>query len=267
MAGSFFTSDGAPGDAERFIPTGHARGPWHADHCHAGPPTGLLARAAERLVPDKRLTRLTVSLSRPIPHGGFRIESETRRSGRTVSLVGARIVGDDGRIAATAEALLMARQPARDVPTHAESIGVPEGATSGGFPILETLHGLPAFNGTGVKARYPAGQTREPGPTAAWLRTVALLPDEEASPFQRICPLADCGNAFGRNADPAHTTFANADLTIVLHRDPVGEWLGTRSTGYWEPDGIGLADAQLFDREGAVGRALQTLLLLPGPDG
>ena len=267
MDGSFFTRIGAPGDAERFVPTGHARGPWHADHCHAGPPTGLLARAAERLVPDKRLTRLTVSLSRPIPHAGFRVESEVTRAGRTVALVGARIVGDDGRVAATAEALLMARRPARDVPTHADSIGAPEDATPGGFPILETLHGLPAFNGAGVEARYPPGQTREPGPTTAWLRTVPLLADEDASPFQRICPLADCGNAFGRNADPARTTFANADLTIALHRDPVGEWLGTRSTGHWEPDGIGLADAQLFDARGAVGRALQTLLLLPGPGG
>lgn len=264
MPGSFFTTDGATGGAERFTPTEHARGPWHAEHCHAGPPTGLLARAVERLVPDRRLTRLSVTLSRPIPHAGFRIEAGVTRAGRTVSLVAARIVGDDGRAAATAEALLMTRQPARDVPTHTESLGSPDDAAPGGFPILETLHGLPAFNGAGVEARYPPGETREPGPTAAWLRTVPLLPDEAPSPFQRICPLADCGNAFGRNADPRHTSFANADLTIVLHRDPVGDWLGTRSTGYWEPDGIGLADAQLFDERGAVGRALQTLLLLPG---
>ena len=262
---SFFTVDGAGGDAERFVPTTHARGPWHPDHCHAGPPTGLLARAAERLVPGKRLTRLTVSLIRPIPHAGFSVRAEPVREGRTVALVAARIEGDDGRVAATAEALLMTRQGAREVPTHADSLGSPEEAASGGFPIAETLHGLPAFNGRGVETRYPAGQGREPGPTGAWLRTVPLLPHETPSPFQRVCPLADCGNAFGRNAEPGHTSFANADLTVLLHRDPVGEWLGTRAVGYWEPDGIGMADALLFDREGAVGRALQTLLLLPGP--
>ncbi len=267
MEGSFFTSDGAPGDAERFVPTDHARGPWHADHCHAGPPTGLLARAAERLVPDKRLTRLTVSLTRPIPHAGFRVAAELTRAGRTVSLVAARIVGDDDRVAATAEALLLARQDERPVPTRTESLGSPEDASYGGFPILDTLHGLPAFNGAGVEARYPSGEDRLPGPTSAWLRTVPLLAHETPSPFQRICPLADCGNAFGRNAEPAQTTFANVDLTVVLHRDPIGEWLGTRAVGRWEPDGIGLADAQLFDAHGTVGRALQTLLLLPGPGG
>ena len=30
------------------------------------------------------------------------------------------------------------------------------------------------------------------------MTVVDLLPDEEPSPFQRICPLADCGNAFSR---------------------------------------------------------------------
>ena len=61
--------------------------------------------------------------------------------------------------------------------------------------------------------------------------------------------------------------FVNADLTVALHRDPVGEWLGSRAVGYWEPDGIGLADALLFDDRGPVGRALQTLVLRPiSPD-
>ena len=46
-----------------------------------------------------------------------------------------------------------------------------------------------------------------------------------------------------------------------LHRDPVGEWLGTSASGYWEDNGIGMADAQLFDESGSVGRALQTLLI------
>jgi hypothetical protein len=93
------------------------------------------------------------------------------------------------------------------------------------------------------------------------MKTVALLPDEVPSPFQRMCPLADCGNAFGRNADLQQVQFMNTDLTLSLHRDPVGEWLGTQSVGYWQANGIGLADATLYDARGAVGRALQTLLL------
>ena len=95
------------------------------------------------------------------------------------------------------------------------------------------------------------------------MRAIPLLPDEEPSPFQRISPLADCGNAFGRHADPDKVQFVNTDLVIALHRDPVGEWMGSRSVAFWQPTGVGLADALLFDDEGPVGRALQTLLLRP----
>jgi hypothetical protein len=116
-----------------------------------------------------------------------------------------------------------------------------------------------------VEVRYPPGQDPEPGPTTVWMRALPLLPDETPSPFQRICPLADCGNAIGRNAEPAEMGFMNVDLTIVLHRDPIGEWLGSRAVSRWEPTGIGMADALLFDGGGVVGRAVQTLLLTRQP--
>ena len=54
------------------------------------------------------------------------------------------------------------------------------------------------------------------------MRTVALLPDEEGSGLQRICPLADCGNAVSRNAEAERYAFMNTDLTVLLHRQPAG---------------------------------------------
>jgi hypothetical protein len=56
-------------------------------------------------------------------------------------------------------------------------------------------------------------------------------------------------------------SFVNVDLTVALYREPCGEWLGSQSRGYWQNDGLGLADALLFDDDGVVGRALQTLAL------
>ncbi|MEE9319533.1 MAG: thioesterase family protein [Granulosicoccus sp.] len=257
IADSFFTTT----DGEWFQPTPHTRGPWDVNACHAGPPTALLARALEREAPDFRLSRLTVNLLRPVPYSGFRIESSTTRQGRSVTTTEAQLIDSDGKVRVTATGLhLMEQSPIDFANTHIDK-GSPEDASPGEFPILETLHGEPAFNGDGIEIRYPAGENREPGPTTAWMCTVPLFVDEVPSPFQRICPLADCGNAFGRNADPKEVTFVNADLTIVLFRDPVGEWLGTSSVGHWQPNGIGLADALLFDEHGAVGRALQTLVL------
>lgn len=257
MANSFFTTD----DNHWFQPTSHTRGPWHEDHCHAGPPTALLARAVEQLNPDQKLVRITVNLVRPIPFNGFSIAAELTRQGRIVSTSAATLTDADDKVCATATALQMTPQPQQVLPSHTAAFGKHTDAAVGDFPIRKTLHDKPAFNGSGVTVKYPQGQDPEPGPTIAWMKTVPLFEDEAPSAFQRICPLADCGNAFSRNAEPWDFNFMNPDLTILLHRDPVGEWLGTNTAGYWEESGIGMADAQLFDESGSVGRALQTLLI------
>ncbi|MGQ7845653.1 thioesterase family protein [Granulosicoccus sp. 3-233] len=257
MSDCFFTTN----DGQWFQPTEHSRGPWDEHACHAGPPTGLLARAVEQLFPEHRLSRLTVNLQRPVPFAGFSVTANTVRRGRTVCLSEASLLDQDGRSIITAAGLHLKPAEPCDFPTHHRDLGKPDDALPGDFPIRQTLHDKPAFNGNGVSVRYPAGQDSSPGPTRAWMKTVPLLRNETASPFQRICPLADCGNAFGRNAEPGEVTFMNADLTLILHRDPVGEWLGTDSVNYWEPDGIGLADALLFDAQGPVGRAVQTLVI------
>jgi len=252
----FFTIDG-----EFFRPTAHTRGPWDENACHAGPPSGILARAMELAIPAKQLCRLTVELLRPVPFSGFRVDAQITRDGKTVSTTSASLINDEGKTIISATGLHMAPQAIKSRPSHKLDFGKSADATIGNFPIVDTLHGLPAFNGSGVETRYPKGQDNSPGPTTAWLKTVPLIIDENPSPFQKICPLADCGNAFGRNADPQQVAFMNTDLTLLLHRPPEGEWLGTHSVGYWEPNGIGMADALLFDEQGVVGRALQTLLL------
>lgn len=96
-----------------------------------------------------------------------------------------------------------------------------------------------------------------------WMRSLPILEDEEPSGFQRICPLADSGNGISYNQYLDKTLFVNTDLTMSLHREPEGEWLCSRSMSHWQPDGTGVADAELFDTNGPVGRALQTLLLEP----
>lgn len=208
----------------------------------------------------QRLTRMTVTLQRPVPMADVRVEAWVRRTGRSVSVLEAKLYNRAGKVCASAEGLHIVVRAAHEFPTQSQHFGKAANATPGPFPITSGAHTLPAFN-HGVETRYPEGHNSSPGPTTLWLKTVPLLADETPSPFQRICPLADCGNAFARNAEPDVVTFLNPDLTIMLHRDPVGEWLGSQSAGYWEPTGIGMADALLFDDQGVVGRAVQSLLL------
>ncbi|MEY3031320.1 MAG: thioesterase family protein [Ilumatobacteraceae bacterium] len=262
LSGAFFTVEGNGAD-EVFRPTDHCRGPWDADSCHAGPPSGLVARAVERLLPDHRLVRLTVELSRPVPHSGFRVEADVARAGRSVATAAARIIDLDGREVACAHTHHLA--PAAD-PLVVAPLDVPfasfDESHEDRFTVARARHDLPAFMG-GVETRYGLGSGPDGGPTVMWLRTVPLIEGEDGSGFQRICPLADCGNATSRNGSFDDWAFLNTDLTINLHRQPVGEWFALDSVSIWERDGIGLSDSVLLDVEGRVGRATQTLLIRP----
>ena len=266
MPDSFFTVETGGAGEEWFVPTDFARGPWDPDACHGGPPTALLARALERTLPALRLARLTVELMRPVPMAGFAIQAEVVKAGRATGTTRATIVDADGGQRALATGMHVARSPVGLFPETLDNSGASTprlaDAEPGAFPIGRVRHHLPAFNRS-VEMRYPPGQDPGMGSATVWMRTITPLPDEEPSPFQRICPLADCGNAFSRHADPTQVQFINTDLTIALHRDPVGEWLGSRVSSHWQPSGVGLADALLFDDEGAAGRALQTLLIRP----
>jgi hypothetical protein len=255
-------------NVEWFTPTDHCRGPWDGDSCHAGPPTGLLVRAIQRVLPDIRLARITVDLAKPIPMAGFYIDVVVTRRGKTVAGTNANLFDGEGitRVAATGLHVIEQQLPLLDATLDNSGVETPRlaDAQPGPFPIdAGRHHGFPGFSGDAVRMRYPPGEGPGPGSTTVWMNTAPLLPGETPSPFQAICPLADCGNAFGRHAEPWEVAFVNADLTIALHRDPVGEWLGSRAVSWWQPSGVGLADALLFDDAGPVGRALQTMVLRP----
>ncbi|MFP5332704.1 MAG: thioesterase family protein [Acidimicrobiia bacterium] len=260
MVDAYFTTD----DGVWFRGTGYTRGPWDVDACHAGPPAGLMARALERLVPDKVLTRMSIEIARPIPLSGFRVETEIRREGRAVTLTTARILDSD-RIYSEAQAMHLREI---DLPTATAPFDLPdfEASVPGPFPITDTLHGEQAFPSS-IEVRYdPSASQGKGGPTIMWVRNrVPLLADEEPSGFQRLCPLADSGNGTSYNEYLDRVLFVNPDLLLSVHRHPVGEWVGAKVVSHWGNNGIGTADAELFDRQGAVGRATQNLLLDPTP--
>jgi hypothetical protein len=256
MGESYFTTS----DGSWFTPSDLARGPWDPTACHAGPPSGLLARASERIVDGQQLVRLTVELNRPIPHAGFSVSAKVVRAGRRVSTTKLTIRDAAEKKVAVARAMHIAGSTENDTPTTAWRAPNFGEATVGPFSITSPVHDLPMFADS-VQIRYPVGEGSELGPTTAWMRTVPLLANEAMSGFQSICPLADCGNALSRNAEPYRYAFLNTDLTVVLHRIPVGEWLGSQVVSRWEPNGIGMSDALLFDEAGAVGRATQSLII------
>jgi hypothetical protein len=257
---TFFTSV----DGEWFTGNDAARGPWSADACHAGPVTGLLARAVEQAVDDKQLARITADYIRPIPMTGFRIDTEIVRSGRAATNCRATLVDADGKVCATATSLHLATSEFDRLPTSSIDCPSREHAKPGQF-VVEPAHHDHSFFGNWIEVAYPPGEDNSPGPTTVWMRAPQLLANEQPSPFQRACPLADCGIGISRIADLTVASFVNPDLTVVLHRLPESEWLASSAISFWEPTGIGLSQATLFDEKGPIGVASQTLLVQPAP--
>lgn len=260
MVDAYFTTR----DGTWFEPTDHARGPWDETACHGGPPTALIVRAIEAIVPAQRLARLTVELMRPVPVAGFRVQGQVRRPGRSVTLTEAEIFDDD-HVYVRAYGLHMRRLDGFTTLTAPAPPPDFADAVPGPFPIHETRHGRDGFIGS-VDVRYNVaeGSAGTGGPTTIWLRLrVPILDGEVPSPLQRLCPLADCGNGVSYNEYLDRVGFVNPDLTIAFHREPVGEWHAARVRSHWHTDGTGISDAELFDVDGVVGRAVQTLLLVP----
>ena len=255
---TFFSVD----DSGLFVGNDPARGPWMDDACHGGPVTALAARAFEKLLPDKMLTRITAEFLRPLPMEGCRVEAQFTREGRKMAAATAEVLDGDGKVCARASGMLIAEENIGEVPTYPEPhIRLAE-AVPGHFPVMPHPKAKPGF-ATFAEIAYPPGETMEPGATTLWMKTPPLLAGEDTSPIQRICPLADCGSGISRNMDFADMSFMNCDLTIMIHRKPRSAWLASKSKSYWESSGIGLGHATIMDEDGPVATALQTLLLMP----
>ena len=156
--------DGA--EVEWLIPTELARGPWDADACHAGPPTAMLVRSSEQLVPSMRLVRITVELSKPVPLSGFHVVAELTRAGRATAASTAAIVDADGVVRATATGLHMATRAEPLFDTALDNSGVTwprlADAAPGAFPIGRTVQGLTGFRDA-IEMRYPVGEDGDVG--------------------------------------------------------------------------------------------------------
>jgi hypothetical protein len=76
-----------------------------------------------------------------------------------------------------------------------------------------------------------------------------------------VLAAADFGNGISSPLGWEHYSFINPDLTVALHRPPVGEWIGLEAVTWPDHDGVALADTALYDERGRIGRSVQTLLL------
>ncbi len=244
-----------------FIGTPAARGPWSELHCHAGPVTGLIAREAEHLVgSSKQLTRLSANFMRPLPLDGIRLEGNVTRDGRQLATSTVSVFDRSNNLCAIGSCVHLATGQLSNLPTAQIQKVDFENSKPGRFPSIAKIHDEEYFADY-IEVSFPEGENNEPGPTTLMIKAPGLILNEPPSPFQTLCPLADCGNGISRNGEISEFRFMNPDITIAMHRCPESEWLASDAISFWETTGIGLAKATIFDDKGPVASVLQTLLI------
>lgn len=254
MSAAVFTVDG-----DRFLPSDAARARWYPDALHGGPVAALFARQVERVpaaVP-MMVVRLTVDLMRPVPTRPLTVTTRVVREGRRIQVVDATMEAD-GTVVARASALRI-RLLDLPVPEHPRRDPVPGPDHLPRYPMRDADGDW--FHTRAAEARFVEGDFYEPGPATVWIRlTLPIVAGEDPTPFQAAAAFSDFGNGLSRVL-PAGWLFINADLTVYLHRYPVDEWVCLRSRTDLDDDGIGLAQSELFDRNGAIGHAVQGLVV------
>ncbi len=260
MESAFYEAVGA----DSFVATQATMGPWSADAQHGGPPAALAARALELHEPDprQRLARVCVDILRPVPIAKLNIRTRIVRPGRRVALL-ETVLEADGREVLHARGWRIER-PAGAVPEVTDGVP-PEPVTDPGISAPEIFSRQRLGYLTMIEWRF-----RAPGADArarsAWTRPlIPLLEGEEMSPMSRTLLVADSGSGVGAALPVSGFTFINTDLTVVVPRDPVGEWLLLEASTMIGSDGTGLTTTRLSDRLGSFGRGMQTLLVAPLP--
>jgi hypothetical protein len=240
------------------------RGPWHPDHQHAGPPSALICRAVERAAAAEGLThlgRLTVNLLRPAPVGDCGVEVAQDYVGRNAGHFSGRLVAGGKEIARFTA--LMQREAALSVPEGTPGHPPPRAPKDwrDSEPVSMGLVGQTPHFGYAelVETRLAEGRAFK-GPSAMWFRlNHPLVEGEEPSPYQRVAVAADSGNGISAALDFAKYVFVNCDLTINLFRRPVGTCICLEARSLFGGNGCGLAESALYDEDGVIGQATQSL--------
>lgn len=248
----------------RIEPTGLARGPWHSNAQHGGAPAGLLAQIAAEAVDDDAfvLQRLTLDIHKPVPIEPLTVMC-SRDGGRSTQRVRLELI-HDGQPLCVAHALFgrsntiddwQAGAPVAQLRPVADS-------TPGAVYIPGTDRDAETFHYRALESRLAAGSVEYQGPAAAWFRfRYPLIGDNDPALSAQAVAIADLGNGISWSIPLKEYSFASTDLTVNFWRRPITAWIGIDSGTHISSLGHGCTLSDLYDEDGRIGLASQTLLV------
>ncbi len=255
---SLFVPDGRGS----FEPTALTAGPWRADAQHGGPPAALLVHLVEAVSdPSERVARISIELERPVPLGRLAGSAERTAVSRRVAHASASL-SHEGTVVATARALMLATADLPEPgwrPTDDDLAS--ERATPMDPPSWATGDAT-AYHRDAIEHRVVTGGFERPGAATEWIRLrQPVVADAETTPLMRVAAAADVASGISAVFDAGSGVgLINADLTIAVHRPLRGTWVGIDAITRVGPEGIGLCTTRLFDVDGTVGAATQSLI-------
>lgn len=245
--------------AGRYLASEHTQGPWDPGSQHLGPVTALIAHelALTAPRPGLGLSRLVVDVFGPVPVGELEVRTDVVRDGKRVQCLSAAVsCGGREHVRASAWRIRESETPATPVAGPPAAVPPPQDEPA----FLRDGFGY----GRAMDWRFVSGGPATTGPAAVWGRVrVPLVEGEEITPLERLAILADSGNGISHPFDFATHLFVNVDLTISLFRAPAGEWICLESRSVVGPSGRGLTRSTLYDQDGEIGTATQTLFVAP----
>lgn len=243
---AFFTRDG-----EYLVPNDCARGPWSVNTLHGRLIIGVLGAEIEQRHGSAEYmpARLTTDLHRMPSMSPLRVTSHVVRDGHRIKVVEAELLSE-GRSVGRASCQLLRRT--RNPPGRIWS--APEWSAPAPAEIPDP--GDSPINLNGMWEYRPIiGEIGLYGRRCAWLREVrALVAGERLTPFARVAAGADYASPLV-NASDAGLGFINSDLTLYLHRLPLGEWIGYEAIAQGATDGVAVGECHVYDEQGRIGSA------------
>lgn len=248
-------------EGARAVTSANAAGPWSPTMQHGSAPAALVTWAAEAVPSPEpmHVARLTIDLMRPVPLAPLDIETEVLRQGRKIQLCEVRLKAE-GVLVVRATVLKIRSDAALALPPEVADLPVDLPGPEQSAVEPANFSNSPFVNGMSLRAAR--GSFGVPGPGAIWYRVDRpLVEGAPVSQVMRAVVAADFSNGTSAVLDFKQWTFLNADLTVSLARQPVGDWILLDGESWIGPDGAGLAMARLGDRRGYFGRAVQSLVI------
>ncbi|MGY2128552.1 acyl-CoA thioesterase domain-containing protein [Blastococcus sp. SYSU DS0617] len=223
-----------------FAPGESAKSWWVPGMIHGRLLAGLLARELETSHgdPEFQFSRLTVDMFRNAPFEPVQVSSVVVRQGRRIRVTEATVTAGVGAVArASAVQLRRGEQPPSPVPTRTPPWDAPDPGT------------LP-------RSVHEFGDEGHPARRRMWIKEKSPLVDGETlSPFVRAALAADMASPLAHRSED-ELEFINADYTLTLSRDPVGDHIGLESGGHASEAGVAVGHCAMHDTQGPIGYSM-----------